>query len=81
MPTLRNDRPYTIEVYDASTPKKIQVLRINIDKNEEKGKKGIMKTGIEMGKYVKASNKVAPALDENSILKADQTSVRKLSFY
>jgi len=78
VPTLRNDRPYTIEVYDASTPKKIQVLRINIDKNEEKG---IMKTGIEMGKYVKASNKVAPALDENSILKADQTSVRKLSFY
>ena len=75
VPTLRNDRPYTIEVYDASTPKKIQVLRINFDKNEEKP--GILKTpseGIEMGKYVKSSNKVAPALDENSILKADQSS-------
>ena len=36
-----------------------------------------MKTGIEMGKY--KSNKVSPAaLDENSILKADQSSVSKL---
>ena len=74
VPILRNDRPYTIEVYDASTPQKIEVLRINIDKN---GEKGIMKPGIEMGRY--KSNKVSPAaLDENSILKADQSSVSKL---
>ena len=74
VPILRNDRPYTIEVYDASTPQKIEVLRINIDKN---GERGILKTGIEMGRY--KSNKVSPAvLDENSILKADQSSVSKL---
>ena len=77
MPILRNDRPYTIEVYDASKPQKIEVLRIKIDKN---GDQGVMKTGIEMGKFLK--NKVAPVLDENSILKADQSSVSisKLKF-
>ena len=74
VPIIENDRPYTIEVYDTSTPAKVEVLRINIGKNGDKS----AETEIEMGRYVK-SNKVAPAiLDENSILKADQPSVSSL---
>ena len=71
VPVLNNDRPYTIEVYDCANEQKIEVLRINLTDDKQK-------SGIEMGKSVqsimKPSNKVAPVLDENSILK-DSTAV------
>merc|ERR1712223_445362 len=64
VPILNNDRPYTIEVYDCANQQKIEVLRINLADDKQK-------TGIEMGKSIlkSPSNKVAPILDENSILK------------
>ena len=67
---MNNDRPYTIEVYDCANEQKIEVLRINLTDDKQK-------SGIEMGKSVqsimKPSNKVAPVLDENSILKDSAT--------
>ena len=70
VPVLNNDRPYTIEVYDCANEQKIEVLRINLTDDKQKA-------GIEMGKSVqsimKPSNKVAPVLDENSILKDSST--------
>merc|ERR1712223_566407 len=74
VPILNNDRPYTIEVYDCANQQKIEVLRINLADDKQK-------TGIEMGKSIlkSPSNKVAPILDENSILK--DTSAVSQSFF
>ena len=75
VPILNNDRPYTIEVYDCANQQKIEVLRINLADDKQK-------TGIEMGKSIlkSPSNKVAPILDENSILK-DTSAVSQSFFY
>ena len=67
VPVLNNDRPYTIEVYDCANEQKVEVLRINLADDKQK-------SGIEMGKSIQSilktpTNKVAPVLDENSILK------------
>merc|ERR1711971_434292 len=74
VPILNNDRPYSIEVYDCANQQKIEVLRINLADDKKT-------SGIEMGKSVlkpMSGNKVAPILDETSILKDSSLGIKYL---
>jgi len=74
VPILNNDRPYSIEVYDCTNQQKIEVLRINLAEDKKT-------SGIEMGKSIlkpMSGNKVAPILDEKSILKDSSLGIKYL---
>lgn len=62
VPILTNDRPYTIQVYDCANERKIEVLRVNIDKGTGR---------IDMGK-IKQSSKVHP--EESQAIKTTQVA-------